>query len=123
MDMENYYSPEKGWQIGELFACGERIKDVQLRGQQDEEKLFVTIERRFGRGHPSSWNRTYPARHIMKSAQEGADWGPASLVEERTLVFMRERTEEELKALAMGEMLPVKYLKCMVSGNASTFSS
>jgi len=95
----NFLNGLRGWELGRPFYCEERIKEVRLRGQGDDAKIFVTIERKFTRG-----GKQY------HSGQE--DWGPAILREDRDLVFMPARTAEALEAVKAGNIPPTKYLEC-----------
>jgi hypothetical protein len=72
---------------GTRYVCRERISDVRRKGEGDAEKIFVTIERRIGR--------------VDEGAVGGN--GGASVVEERNIVFLRARSDEEL-AKAKAEM-------------------
>jgi hydroxyacyl-ACP dehydratase HTD2-like protein with hotdog domain len=107
------------------MACVERIKDVQLRGQDDAVKIFVTIERAMinsaglidptkdGFSHNTDRTRRDEVRHeFRKRLLEGTDDTGASLVEQRQLVFMKQRSEHEMEAIRAGQMAPVKYLPC-----------
>ncbi|KAL4724878.1 hypothetical protein ACLX1H_008325 [Fusarium chlamydosporum] len=56
-------------------VCREKIEDVNLRGREGEEKVFVDVWRKYGTGHE------------VEGRQE---W---DIEERRTLVFMREEKE------------------------------
>ena len=56
---------------GRPWACREEIGDVNVRGAQGQEKVFVDVWRRYGAGH---------------AATRTGDW---NIEERRTLVFMR----------------------------------
>jgi hydroxyacyl-ACP dehydratase HTD2-like protein with hotdog domain len=109
----SYFAGSTAWLMNRPFVCSERIKDVQLRGQDAAEKVFVTIDRRFDSmdsfGYPSG----------VSSVMDNVSWesatalGDASLVEERNLVFMKDRTSAELSAFQSGAYQPVRYLKGM----------
>ncbi|KAL8675889.1 MAG: hypothetical protein Q9186_007523 [Xanthomendoza sp. 1 TL-2023] len=58
------------------LRCKESIKDVEIKGNEGEEKIFVTIERRIN----------YLAKHIYGTARETPD----PIIENRKLVFMRD---------------------------------
>lgn len=62
---------------GSPYHCSERITDVQIKGKEEEEKIFVRVERAIFPGK-------YPGEH--KEAPR--------IVEERTLVFMRDNRQE-----------------------------
>ena len=62
---------------GRPFHCAESITDVQVKGNEGEEKIYIGIERVIYAGH-------YP----------GDRTGPLHLSEQRTLVFMRDNRKE-----------------------------
>ncbi|KAK9775025.1 hypothetical protein SCAR479_08299 [Seiridium cardinale] len=64
---------------GQKAVCMEKITDVNVKGKQGEEKIFVDVVRRYGDGE------TFAA-------------GEEAVTESRTLVFMKGRTPEEAKA-------------------------
>ncbi|PVI02758.1 hypothetical protein DM02DRAFT_670335 [Periconia macrospinosa] len=117
-----YFQPsfENGWGLNFSHLCIERIKEVSLRGQGDSEKIFVTIERRIA-SIPSLESSRAASKYegpggVSGFFQEQArkreeSWGDAYLIEERNLVFMRERNEAELEAIKAGQVAPTKYLK------------
>ena len=115
IDKERYWDSSLGWVAqGVGFDGIERIKDVTLRGEGDATKLFVTIERRFGRTRQLAETATQAGIHIesrhgrmLKEAQEGVEWGHATVVEERNIVFMKKVPKETLE---LNEMAPTKYL-------------
>lgn len=113
---------EGGWKLGSGMVCVERIKDVQLRGQRDAAKIFVTIERRFaklGRLRKTAQEKTWKSYgvedpvDILRIQGQGSDeqCGSAFLIEERNLVFMKERGAAELEALKSGTMAAIRYLE------------
>jgi hypothetical protein len=105
------------------MACIERIKDVRLQGEGDVAKVFVTIERRFA----STQRLTESARtaapaltardYYVQQVCNGVEWGDAVMKEERNLVFLKEKSDSELKAIQTGQTLAPKYLKCTFSPN------
>lgn len=101
------------------LMCFERIKDVQLRGNGAEAKIFVTIERSF-RHSPTRENGVEhrPQQYVRAGQSQQAghsddDWGDAFMKEERHLVFLRPITTAELEAVHAGQLPPPRYLKCM----------
>lgn len=117
-----YFHAKHGFTIDTVIAGAERIKDVRLRGEGDAAKLFVTIERRFARldtlyssyasAHSDS-ERIDGANvqtHFKQQLRDDEEWGDALFKEERTLVFLKERTTAELDAIEAGHMAAVKYL-------------
>lgn len=95
------------------MTCLERITKVSTKGKEGEEKIFVTVERRFTgltakRRHP--WFQadsvgTLPEDQLRKALLHDKC---CSLVEERDLVFMRERTPEQAADAAK---MTSKYVK------------
>ena len=59
--------------------CVERISDVQVRGLDENQKIFVSIER-----------SVYPGQKVGASRDETGRWTGGILKETRTLVFMRD---------------------------------
>jgi hydroxyacyl-ACP dehydratase HTD2-like protein with hotdog domain len=113
LDMQKYFSLQDGWLLNHDFVCAESISDVQLRGNGDSAKIFVTIERRFARSDSKNVNRYKDiGRELQDQMQKGAEWGDASLIEERNLVFMKARSTEEVDAIKEDKFTPVRYLKC-----------
>lgn len=78
---------------GERYACVEGIRDVTIKGKPGQEKVFVGIERRVGiagsRGEEEIRARLW--------ADNEEDFAGADIVERRNIVFMYERTAEELE--------------------------
>jgi hydroxyacyl-ACP dehydratase HTD2-like protein with hotdog domain len=119
-----YYRNETGFAVDSSMVCAERIQDVQLRGQGDTAKIFVTIDRRFARLdtlrakykatsddiQKTSGTRVGPLWHFRQQLSSD-DWGDAVLREQRELVFLKEKTSAELEAIKAGQMAPVRYLE------------
>ncbi|KAF2715305.1 hypothetical protein K504DRAFT_396524 [Pleomassaria siparia CBS 279.74] len=111
------------WKFNRQLWGVERIKEVQKRGQAgDDEKIFVTIERRFirrnailkeskGAETPSSELSFQDIHDLLKQeTSDGKIWDMATLVEERNLVFMKEKSADELAAFRAGKMASLRYL-------------
>ncbi len=87
---------------GHYALCGEDITDVQVKGKEGEERVFVTVRRRIanlsGSGRNARINRTL-LMAMDKEKLVGSDdfMGLLAIQEERYLVFMRERTKEQAK--------------------------
>ncbi|KAF2434724.1 hypothetical protein EJ08DRAFT_646197 [Tothia fuscella] len=96
---------------GRKYACVEGIRDVSVKGALGEEKIFVGIERRFVNvqkvkalkgvegGDDEIRDAVWAADAWADADAEGSgktDLDLVSFVERRNIVFMRERTEEEL---------------------------
>ena len=116
-----YYQTGKGFAVDTTMVCAERIQDVQLRGQGEAAKVFVTIDRRFARldtlrakyqDLPTAGGRPIGPLWQFKQQLRSDGWGDAVLREQRNLVFLKEKTPTELEAIKAGEMVPVRYLKC-----------
>jgi hydroxyacyl-ACP dehydratase HTD2-like protein with hotdog domain len=77
-------------------VCVEGIRDVTLKGKEGEEKVFVGIERRVALvDHEGEEEQEIRARVWLADEE---DQGDAVVIERRNLVFLRERTPEELHA-------------------------
>lgn len=123
-----YYQNETGFAVDSSMACAERIQDVQLRGQGDSAKIFVTIDRRFARldtlrekykdvnkdTQKKVGQRIGPLWHFRHQLSS-EDWGDAILREERDLVFLKEKTPAELEAISAGQLATTRYLERMCS--------
>jgi hydroxyacyl-ACP dehydratase HTD2-like protein with hotdog domain len=118
---EEYHHKQRGFAIDSDMVCAERIKDVQLRGQGDAAKIFVTLERRYTRwetlqkhlrpGLPSARSLDADTEAIFQQQLLNEDWGDAVLKEERDLVFLKEKTPAEFEAIKAGQLAPIKYLE------------
>ena len=90
-----YFTRTPLWFSKGSHHCSERIIDVQLKGRDDEEKVFVQIERTIFPGRypfdPLEKNRFRSTRGWSDATRERRDWQPIpDIKEERTLVFMRD---------------------------------
>lgn len=110
-----YFSRQKGFTMGAVVSCVERIKDVRMSGQGAGSKVFVTIERRFARADVEEDEVMSQSTAFRSQAelQEEMQKGETLMTEERNLVFFIERTDEELKDIQAGKMAQVRYLDCM----------
>ena len=79
---------------GSRAVCIESIRDVMVRGREGDEKIFVEIERRFGTVNEAEDEGSIKSRLWR---EDGADFGQAPIIEIRTLVFMRDKTEEQVR--------------------------
>jgi hypothetical protein len=86
----------------QLYGCVEGIRDVSVKGEAGKEKVFVGIERRMG---PANVESTMSSNANLESEDafrariwrdEEADFGDSAVIERRNIVFMRERTPEEM---------------------------
>ena len=73
---------------GSRAVCIESIRDVTIKGPEGEEKIFVTIERRFGTVQESEHEDSIKSRLWRRNE--------ASIIEDRTLVFMRDKTQGQV---------------------------
>lgn len=79
---------------GSRAVCLETIRDTTVKGRTGEEKVFVKIERRIGLVSESESEQAVRNRMWREDEEQ---LGDASIIESRDLVFMREKTEEQLK--------------------------
>lgn len=84
--------------------CWEDISDVQVKGNEGQEKVFVTVRRNVGvigssrLGATAARRRKYIMMGVQKfDSQALEDVGRFALIEKRNLVFMREKSAEEVK--------------------------
>jgi hydroxyacyl-ACP dehydratase HTD2-like protein with hotdog domain len=78
---------------GARAVCIETIRDVIVNGREGAEKVAVKIERRIGTVQENEEESSI-RRRIWKESE--AEIGNASVIENRDLVFMRKKTQEEL---------------------------
>ena len=120
------WNPERAISVdSSRYACVEGIRDVIIKGKPGEEKVFVGIERRFG---PVEKGETESLVRERLWEENEDDFGVSRLIERRNIVFMHERTPEELaKVRAQGaaphptkllrRKLPTPYIAhCTVRG-------
>ncbi|KAL6708230.1 hypothetical protein ACN47E_003414 [Coniothyrium glycines] len=119
---DRYFSRKKGFTVGSTLIGAERIKEVKLRGQGDDAKIFVTIERRFARegalSAASAKIRTTAekadevdvGKYFKEQLRDDMEWGDAICKEERNLVFFKERSAAELEDIKAGKVADVRYL-------------
>ena len=120
---DEYFDKMRGFVLDTPMMGAEYIKQVQLRGEGDGAKIFVTIERRFAR--IDRLEESYRAEHgslgrtsgrvkiqnfLADQIRNDEGWGNSLLKEERNLVFFKQRNAAEMEAIKAGQMAPVKYL-------------
>jgi hypothetical protein len=117
-----FYKLKYGLYPEARMGCLEYIKDVQLRGSGEAEKIFVTIERRVTRldentGHDRRlrFPTTKAAAEVCKRDVNEPSWGESILKEERRLVFLKDRSPEEVAALLKNAGSVERYLRCVFS--------
>lgn len=81
---------------GSAAACVERIADVQVHGAVGSEKIFVVVHREYLTMDPSGPKFDYGKRR-RGFLENPSQHGRVETVERRTLVFMREPSDEEKK--------------------------
>ncbi|KAA6407271.1 MAG: hypothetical protein FRX48_09073 [Lasallia pustulata] len=89
------FSPNKNPPLplrGERSVCLEAIRDVKIKGREGEEKVFVEIERRISSMEAIKHERDEDQIRKALYREDAADPGPCAVVENRTIVFMRERS-------------------------------
>lgn len=105
-------------------VCVEGIRDVAVKGKPGDEKVFVGIERRLAPLNKDEEQAMAAANGQQDRILELEDrirqrlwmpsdteFGPASIIERRNIVFMRERTPEEAKQAVAAAKKPGKMLK------------
>ena len=83
---------------GQRWLCLEGIREVTIKGTGQQEKIFVGIERRIGK--LACWHHSdeETIRRALWTTTE-QEFGAASLIERRDIVFLQERTKTELQSL------------------------
>lgn len=76
---------------GQSCVCLESIRDVEVKGQEGEERVFVEIERRISSLRSINVKGNENRIRKLLYREDAADPGPCAVVENRTIVFMRER--------------------------------
>jgi hydroxyacyl-ACP dehydratase HTD2-like protein with hotdog domain len=99
----------------QLYGCVEGIRDVSVKGEAGKEKVFVGIERRMGLVNPHSAQtnggdfEAEDAFRVRIWRDREADFGDSAVIERRNIVFMRERSAEEMaEVLAMLGQAPIR---------------
>jgi hydroxyacyl-ACP dehydratase HTD2-like protein with hotdog domain len=81
---------------GQRAVCVEGIRDVRIKGMEGDEKVFVRIERRVATVSEGEAEDNIRARVWSKEEEDRAD---AAVIEKRVLVFMRNKTSEQIKSV------------------------
>lgn len=79
---------------GSRAVCLETIRGVTVKGLEGEEKIVVKIERRIGVVKEGEEEPDIRERLWKENEEED---GQASVIEVRNLIFMREKTQEQLE--------------------------
>ncbi|OJJ89512.1 uncharacterized protein ASPGLDRAFT_109883, partial [Aspergillus glaucus CBS 516.65] len=77
-------------------VCLETIRDVTVKGLKGEEKIVVSIERRVGVVKERDEEEEHDIKERIWTENEEEN-GQASVIETRNLIFMREKTQEQLE--------------------------
>ncbi|KAF2811193.1 uncharacterized protein BDZ99DRAFT_476017 [Mytilinidion resinicola] len=99
---------------GRRWVCHEFVRDVQVKGMEGAEKVFVGIERRMaslnelGVEQQVEVDEDVVRAKLWHASEE--EFGSASIIERRNIVFMRERGLEELRVLKEAAGKPGKML-------------
>ncbi|KAL1969067.1 hypothetical protein VTN77DRAFT_901 [Rasamsonia byssochlamydoides] len=89
------FPPEGGPLLnGQRAVCVEAIRDVTVKGQEGEEKVFVSIERRFTSVEESEDEQAI-RRRVLKNNETNFEGG--IITERRDLVFLRKQKSEKLE--------------------------
>ncbi|KAL1886371.1 hypothetical protein Plec18167_000301 [Paecilomyces lecythidis] len=88
--------PQQGGPLldGRRAVCIEGIRDAKVKGLSGEEKIFVSIERRVATVGEQETEDEIRSR-VWQASEE--DFGDAEIIEKRDLVFLREKTLEQLE--------------------------
>lgn len=88
--------PQQGGPLldGRRAVCIEGIRDVKVKGLDGQEKIFVSIERRVATVGEQETEEEIRSR-VWQASEE--DFGDAEIIERRDLVFLREKTPEQLQ--------------------------
>ncbi|KAG4433921.1 hypothetical protein IFR05_010590 [Cadophora sp. M221] len=102
-------------------VCGEDIIDVSVKGNEGQEKVFVTVRKRMASLSRLSLKRGKMISRKLKSdiflnmerpeleMRHGLDHiGPWAIIESRNLVFLREKSKEEAREDLLKVMRVVK---------------
>lgn len=87
---------------GQPCVCLESIRDVKVKGREGEEKVFVEIERRISSLSAIETERDQDEIRKALYRKVASDPGPCAVVENRTIVFMRERSPAVAAEAAKG---------------------
>lgn len=100
------FNPVEKWFLknGYLGLLQEDVENVQVKGKEGAEKIFVTVSRKAAMGHALGYIKRTATQLNPPSLRtlDGTDLkegrlGKLAFEEKKTLVFMRTKTEEELK--------------------------
>ncbi|EFE32351.1 uncharacterized protein ARB_00874 [Trichophyton benhamiae CBS 112371] len=80
---------------GQRAVCVEGIREVNIKGKEGDEKIFVGIERRVATVDEHESDDAVRSRVWTQSEEEQ---GASMVIERRNLVFMRDRTSKEIEA-------------------------
>lgn len=89
---------------GQRAVCVEVIRNVNIKGREGEEKIFVTIERRFASVQEDEDEADTRSRVLDSSS--------SVLTEQRELVFLRDRTTQQVDSQKMPRTEQSRLVKC-----------
>lgn len=92
----NIKFPEEGGPLlnGQRAVCVEVIRDVTVKGQRGEEKVFVSIERRLAPVKEGEDERTIRRKILENNETSFED----TVTERRDLVFLQDQASEKLES-------------------------
>ncbi|KAF3479602.1 uncharacterized protein GIQ15_06578 [Arthroderma uncinatum] len=93
---------------GQRAVCVEGIREVNIKGKEGEEKIFVGIERRIATMDEHESDDGVRDRVWTQSEE---DQGDSIVIERRNLVFMKDRTSDEIEASKATESSPRRIMK------------
>lgn len=93
---------------GQRAVCVEGIRDAKIKGREGEEKIFVGIERRIATIDERENDKEVRSRVWTQSEDEQGD---SLVIERRNLVFMRDRTPDEINAARAAKNEPRRAVK------------
>ncbi|WEW56280.1 hypothetical protein PRK78_001723 [Emydomyces testavorans] len=79
---------------GQRAVCLEGVRDVRVTGREGDEKVFVGVERRIATVKEKEDEESIRSRIWAEESEE--DWRDARVIEKRNLVFMREKSSEQI---------------------------
>jgi hypothetical protein len=94
---------------GQRAVCVERIENVDIKGPEGDEKILVTIDRRFASVDEDEDD--------LRTRTRVSDNSTDVLIEKRTLVFMRDCNAEESKAQQTVMDRRSRIVKCTYNSN------
>ncbi|KAL4883102.1 hypothetical protein BJY04DRAFT_206694 [Aspergillus karnatakaensis] len=94
---------------GSRAVCVEGIRDVTIKGETGQEKVVLKIQRRIGKV-PSKETEFETRKRIWSNEQDAE--GHTAIIENRNLVFMRDKTPDQLEHDKSKFLQPSRKIKC-----------